>query len=61
VPYRFSLDLAERVAAEDVRVTLIKNGDHRLSRPDDLALLAATIDELLAYPPAPRMAGRPTR
>jgi pimeloyl-ACP methyl ester carboxylesterase len=48
VPYRLSLDLAERVVAEDVRVTLIKNGDHRLSRPDDLVLLAATIDELLA-------------
>jgi pimeloyl-ACP methyl ester carboxylesterase len=48
VPHRLSLDLAERVIAEDVRVTLIKNGDHRLSRPDDLALLAATIDELLA-------------
>ena len=47
VPYQLSLELAERIAGEDVRVTLIKNGDHRLSRPDDLALLAATIDALL--------------
>jgi pimeloyl-ACP methyl ester carboxylesterase len=47
VPYRLSLELAERIAGEDVRVTLIKNGDHRLSRADDLTLLAATIDELL--------------
>jgi len=48
VPYRLSLELAERIAGDDVRVTLIKNGDHRLSRADDLALLGATIDELLA-------------
>ncbi len=48
VPYRLSLELAERIAGDDVRVTLIKDGDHRLSRADDLALLAATIDELLA-------------
>jgi len=47
VPYRLSLELAQRIAGEDVRVTLIKNGDHRLSRADDLALLGATIEELL--------------
>lgn len=45
VPYRLSLELADRIAGEDVRVTLIKHGDHRLSRDDDLALLAATLDE----------------
>jgi hypothetical protein len=27
-------------------VTLIKDGDHRLSRPQDLARLAATLDAL---------------
>ena len=47
VPYRLSLGLAERIAGEDVRVTLIKNGDHRLSCADDLALLGAAIEELL--------------
>ena len=47
VPYRMSLELAQRIAGEDVRVTLIKNGDHRLSRADDLALLGATIEELV--------------
>ena len=47
VPYRLSLELAQRVAGEDVRVTLIKNGDHRLSRADDLALLGATLEELV--------------
>jgi hypothetical protein len=30
----------------DVTVTLVKDGDHRLSRPQDLARLAATVDAL---------------
>lgn len=61
VPYRTSLELAECIAGEDVRVTLVKDGDHRLSRTNDLALLARTIGELLDQPPAARMAGSPTR
>jgi pimeloyl-ACP methyl ester carboxylesterase len=47
VPYRLSLELAERIVSNDVRVTLVKNGDHRLSRADDLTLLGRTIEELL--------------
>ena len=47
VPWQRSLALAERLASEDVRCTLIKDGDHRLSRPADLDLLAHTLDELL--------------
>jgi dipeptidyl aminopeptidase/acylaminoacyl peptidase len=47
VPHRLSLDLAERLAGSDVRVTLVKDGDHRLSRPKDLALLGATIEGLI--------------
>jgi pimeloyl-ACP methyl ester carboxylesterase len=50
VPHLLSLDLAQRLTSEDVRVTLIKNGDHRLSRAEDLALLGATIEELLTGP-----------
>ncbi|MGE5271757.1 MAG: alpha/beta fold hydrolase [Thiohalocapsa sp.] len=48
VPWRLSLRLAERLTSEDVVVTLIKDGDHRLSRPADLARLARTLDELLS-------------
>jgi len=48
VPYRLSLELCDRLESMDCRVTLIKDGDHRLSREGDLALLGATIDELLA-------------
>jgi pimeloyl-ACP methyl ester carboxylesterase len=47
VPHRLSLDLAGRLVSNDVRVTLIKDGDHRLSRAEDLALLGDTIEALL--------------
>ena len=43
VPWETALRLAERIAGDDVRVTLIKDGDHRLSRPEDLALLCRTV------------------
>lgn len=46
VPWQHSLRIAERIAGGDVRTILIKDGDHRLSRPQDLALLIGTIDEL---------------
>ena len=47
VPHRLSLDLAERLVSDDVRVTLIKDGDHRLSREEDLALLGVTLEGLI--------------
>jgi pimeloyl-ACP methyl ester carboxylesterase len=47
VPWEMALRVAERLTAADVRVTLIKDGDHRLSRPQDLALLRRTLDGLL--------------
>jgi pimeloyl-ACP methyl ester carboxylesterase len=47
VPWRTSLALVERLAGADVQVTLIKDGDHRLSRDQDLTLLARTLDPLL--------------
>jgi pimeloyl-ACP methyl ester carboxylesterase len=47
VPHRLSLDLAQRIVGNDVRVTLIKDGDHRLSRTEDLALLGRAIEDLI--------------
>jgi pimeloyl-ACP methyl ester carboxylesterase len=47
VPWKRSLTLAEKLQAHDVRVVLIKDGDHRLSREQDLALLTRTVGELL--------------
>lgn len=46
VPWRLSLEVAERLDSSDVQVILVKDGDHRLSRPQDLALLTATIEAL---------------
>ena len=43
VPWETSLRLAERLESADVRLTLIKDGDHRLSRLEDLALLRREI------------------
>jgi pimeloyl-ACP methyl ester carboxylesterase len=48
VPWGTSLRLAEALDSTDVQVTLVKDGDHRLSRPQDLALLAQTLTALLA-------------
>lgn len=46
VPWRHALALAGDLASKDVVFTLIKDGDHRLSRPQDLARLIATAEEL---------------
>jgi pimeloyl-ACP methyl ester carboxylesterase len=47
VPWRQSLHLAEQLVSTEVTVTLIKDGDHRLSRDADLARLARVIDSLV--------------
>jgi pimeloyl-ACP methyl ester carboxylesterase len=47
VPWQQSLTLAERLQSADVRLTLVKDGDHRLSRDADLAQLAQLLDTLL--------------
>jgi pimeloyl-ACP methyl ester carboxylesterase len=47
VPWRISLRLMERLRTADARATLIKDGDHRLSRPGDIAHLIATVAGLM--------------
>jgi pimeloyl-ACP methyl ester carboxylesterase len=47
VPWRTALTLAERIESADVQVILIKDGDHRLSRDSDLALLEDVVLRLL--------------
>ena len=46
VPWETSLRLANALEGGDARLTLIKDGDHRLSRPRDLALIARTAEAL---------------
>lgn len=47
VPWEMALRIADALATPDVTVTLVKDGDHRLSRPQDLALLCRTVGALL--------------
>lgn len=47
VPWRRTLDLAGLLTTPDVAVTLVKDGDHRLSRPADLALLVRSVEDVL--------------
>lgn len=47
VPWQRSLRLADKLTTNDVRVHLIKDGDHRLSREENLALLCRTVEELI--------------
>ena len=46
VPWRHALELAQALNGDDVVFTLIKDGDHRLSRPQDIARLLAALDEV---------------
>lgn len=46
VPWERALRLATLIRSPDVQTILVKDGDHRLSRDADIALLIATIDGL---------------
>lgn len=46
VPWRHALELSHALKSEDVVFTLIRDGDHRLSRPQDLARLVAAVAEM---------------
>ena len=45
VPWRHAVELVSRFARDDVVLTLIKDGDHRLSRPEDIERLLAAVKE----------------
>jgi pimeloyl-ACP methyl ester carboxylesterase len=47
VPWEHAVKLVDIVQGEDVRLTLIKDAEHRLSRNEDLAALFAMIEEFL--------------
>lgn len=47
VPWRHAIRLMDALEGADARLILVKDGDHRLSRPQDLRLLTDTLDQLL--------------
>ena len=49
MPYAHALALMERLAGDPATLTLIKDGDHRLSRPQDLELLFGTLERMIEH------------
>ncbi len=47
VPWRTSIQIAEKLTSTDVRVILVKDGEHTLSREQDLRLLTRTLGAML--------------
>jgi pimeloyl-ACP methyl ester carboxylesterase len=45
VPWQHAVDLTARLAQDDVVLTLVKDGDHRLSRPEDVERMLAAVAE----------------
>jgi len=46
VPWAHSKQLVDKLTSEDVTYTLLKGGDHSLSRPSDLKLIEAAIESI---------------
>jgi pimeloyl-ACP methyl ester carboxylesterase len=49
VPWETALRLAARLQSADVQVVLVKDGEHRLSRPQDILLLVRTVAAVVAH------------
>ncbi|MDR6852822.1 pimeloyl-ACP methyl ester carboxylesterase [Sphingomonas sp. BE123] len=50
VPWERSVTLAGLLRSDDVQTLLVKDGDHRLSRPQDIALILRTLEDLVPTP-----------
>jgi pimeloyl-ACP methyl ester carboxylesterase len=46
VPWKHAFALAHRLPADDLVLTMIQDGDHRLSRPQDIARILAAVAEM---------------
>ena len=46
VPWQHAFALAHRLPSEDVVLTMIQDGDHRLSRPQDISRIIAAVAEI---------------
>jgi pimeloyl-ACP methyl ester carboxylesterase len=47
VPYSHALKLLDHLPADDVTLSLVRDGDHRLSRPQDLDMLVRTVEGMI--------------
>lgn len=48
VPWQHAMKLVEHLPADDVTLSLIRDGDHRLSRPQDLDMIVAALEGLVS-------------
>lgn len=48
VPWRHAMKLLDHLPQRDVCLTLVRDGDHRLSRPQDLRMIVAALETLVA-------------
>ncbi len=48
VPYTHALRLVDHLPADDVVLTLVRDGDHRLSRPGDITLMLNALSQMIA-------------
>lgn len=46
VPWEHSVKLAGLLRSDDVQTLLVKDGDHRLSRPQDIALILKAVEDV---------------
>ncbi|WP_438728343.1 alpha/beta hydrolase [Parasphingorhabdus sp. DH2-15] len=49
VPWQYSLETAKLLRSTDVQTLFVKDGDHRLSRPKDIAIILTTLAAMLKY------------
>lgn len=49
VPYDHALKIMEKIVGDDAILTLVRDGDHRLSRPEDIAQIEAAVAAMLAH------------
>ena len=47
VPWEFSMTLNEKLESQDVRTTLVKDGDHRLSSDKHLGIITRAVEKML--------------
>ena len=55
VPYAHALALMERLVGDPATLTLVRDGDHRLSRPQDLRLLFDAVERMVSPEPGWRL------
>lgn len=48
VPYSHALKIMEKIVGDDAILTLVRDGDHRLSRPEDIERIEAAVAAMLA-------------